>query len=167
MNTERTLVLCKPDTVQRQLVGRVISRLEEKGLKIVGLKMLRVDEDLARQQYQEHVEMLRVDEDLARQQYQEHVEKIFFSDLVSFITASPVVAIAAEGNNAVEVVRRLMGATNPQDAAAGTIRGDFGLNLTKNMVHGSDSLGSAKRELALFFSQEELQDYPLELEAWL
>lgn len=149
MNVQRTLVLCKPDTVQRQLVGRVISRLEEKGLKIIGMKMLRVDEDLA------------------RQQYQEHVEKAFFSDLISFITASPVVAIAAEGNNAVEVVRRLMGATNPQDAAAGTIRGDFGLNLTKNMVHGSDSLGSAKRELALFFSREELQDYSLELEAWL
>lgn len=149
MNAQRTLVLCKPDTVQRQLVGRVISRLEEKGLKIVGMKMLRVGEDLA------------------RQQYQEHVEKPFFSDLISFITASPVVAIAAEGNNAVEVVRRLMGATNPQDAAVGTIRGDFGLNLTKNMVHGSDSLGSAKRELALFFSEEELQDYSLELEAWL
>ncbi|GAI02353.1 unnamed protein product [marine sediment metagenome] len=149
MNAQRTLVLCKPDTVQRQLVGRVISRLEEKGLKIIGMKMLRVDEDLA------------------RQQYQEHVEKAFFSDLISFITASPVVAIAVEGNNAVEVVRRLMGATNPQDAAVGTIRGDFGLNLTKNMVHGSDSLGSAKRELALFFSQEELQDYSLELEAWL
>lgn len=149
MNAQRTLVLCKPDTVQRQLVGRVISRLEEKGLKIIGMKMLRVDEDLA------------------RQQYQEHVEKAFFSDLISFITASPVVAIAAEGNNAVEVVRRLMGATNPQDAAVGTIRGDFGLNLTKNMVHGSDSLGSAKRELALFFSEEELQDYSLELEAWL
>ncbi len=149
MNAQRTLVLCKPDTVQRQLVGMVISRLEEKGLKIIGMKMLRVDEDLA------------------RQQYQEHVEKAFFSDLISFITASPVVAIAVEGNNAVEVVRRLMGATNPQDAAVGTIRGDFGLNLTKNMVHGSDSLGSAKRELALFFSQEELQDYSLELEAWL
>lgn len=149
MNVQRTLVLCKPDTVQRQLVGRVISRLEEKGLKIIGMKMLRVDEDLA------------------RQQYQEHVEKAFFSDLISFITASPVVAIAAEGNNAVEVVRRLMGATDPQDAAVGTIRGDFGLNLTKNMVHGSDSLGSAKRELALFFSEEELQDYSLELEAWL
>lgn len=149
MNAQRTLVLCKPDTVQRQLVGRVISRLEEKGLKIIGMKMLRVDEDLA------------------RQQYQEHVEKAFFSDLISFITASPVVAIAVEGNNAVEVVRRLMGATNPQDAAVGTIRGDFGLNLTKNMVHGSDSLGSAKRELALFFSEEELQDYSLELEAWL
>ncbi len=149
MNAQRTLVLCKPDTVQRQLVGRVISRLEEKGLKIVGLKMLRVDEDLA------------------RQQSQEHVEKAFFSDLISFITASPVVAIAVEGNNAVEVVRRLMGATNPQDAAVGTIRGDFGLDLTKNMVHGSDSLGSAKRELALFFSEEELQDYSLELEAWL
>lgn len=149
MNVQRTLVLCKPDTVQRQLVGRVISRLEEKGLKIIGMKMLRVDEDLA------------------RQQYQEHVEKAFFSDLISFITVSPVVAIAAEGNNAVEVVRRLMGATDPQDAAVGTIRGDFGLNLTKNMVHGSDSLGSAKRELALFFSEEELQDYSLELEAWL
>ena len=149
MNVQRTLVLCKPDTVQRQLVGRVISRLEEKGLKIIGMKMLRVDEDLA------------------RQQYQEHVEKAFFSDLISFIIASPVVAIAVEGNNAVEVVRRLMGATNPQDAAVGTIRGDFGLNLTKNMVHGSDSLGSAKRELALFFSEEELQDYSLELEAWL
>jgi len=149
MNAQRTLVLCKPDTVQRQLIGRVISRLEEKGLKIIGMKMLRVDEDLA------------------RQHYQEHVEKAFFSDLVSFITASPVVAIAIEGNNAVEVVRRLMGATNPQDAAAGTIRGDVGLNLTRNVVHGSDSLGSAKRELALFFSQEELQDYSLELEAWL
>lgn len=149
MNAQRTLVLCKPDTVQRQLVGMVISRLEEKGLKIIGMKMLRVDEDLA------------------RQQYQEHVEKAFFSDLISFITASPVVAIAVEGNNAVEVVRRLMGATNPQDAAVGTIRGDFGLDLTKNMVHGSDSLGSAKRELALFFSEEELQDYSLELEAWL
>jgi len=149
MNAQRTLVLCKPDTVQRQLVGRVISRLEEKGLKIVGMKMLRVGEDLA------------------RQQYQEHVEKPFFSNLISFITGSPVVAIAAEGNNAVEVVRQLMGATDPQDATAGTIRGDFGLNLTKNMVHGSDSLGSAKRELALFFSEEELQDYSLELEAWL
>jgi len=149
MNVQRTLVLCKPDTVQRQLVGRVISRLEEKGLKIIGMKMLRVDEDLA------------------RQQYQEHVEKAFFSDLISFITASPVVAIAAEGNNAVEVVRQLMGATDPQDAAAGTIGGVFGLNLTKNIVHVSDSLGSAKRELALFFSREELQDYCLELEAWL
>jgi len=149
MNAQRTLVLCKPDTVQRQLIGRVISRLEKKGLKIIGMKMLRVDEDLA------------------RQHYQEHVEKAFFSDLVSFITVSPVVAIAIEGNNAVEVVRRLMGATNPQDAAAGTIRGDFGLNLTRNVVHGSDSLVSAKRELALFFSQEELQDYSLDLEAWL
>ncbi len=149
MNAQRTLVLCKPDIVQRQLIGRVISRLEKKGLKIIGMKMLRVDEDLA------------------RQHYQEHVEKAFFSDLVSFITVSPVVAIAIEGNNAVEVVRRLMGATNPQDAAAGTIRGDFGLNLTRNVVHGSDSLGSAKRELALFFSQEELQDYSLEVEAWL
>jgi len=149
MNAQRTLVLFKPDTVQRQHIGRVISRLEEKGLKIVAMKMLRVDESLA------------------RQHYEEHTEKAFFSDLLSFITSSPVVAIAAEGKNAVEVVRRLMGATNPQDAAAGTIRGDFGLDLTRNVAHGSDSLDSAKRELALFFSEEELQNYSLTLETWL
>jgi nucleoside-diphosphate kinase len=149
MSTERTLVLCKPDAVQRGLVGRVISRLEEKGVKIVGLKMMEVDEALA------------------RRHYQEHVQKPFFSDLVSFITSSPVVALAVEGENAVEVVRSLMGATNPQKAAPGTIRGDFGLSLTKNLVHGSDSLASAERELALFFSAEEICDYPLAVGPWV
>ena len=149
MSAQCTLVLCKPDAVQRGLVGRIISRFEEKGLKIVGMKMLSVDEVLA----DEH--------------YQEHVEKPFFSELVSFITSAPIVAMAIEGENAVEVVRSLMGVTNPQDAAPGTIRGDYGLNLTKNLVHGSDSLASAKRELALFFSPEELVSYTLDLENWM
>ncbi len=149
MSVERTLVLCKPDAVQRGLVGRIIARFEEKGLKIVGMKMVSVDESLA------------------RRHYQEHVEKPFFSELVSFITSTPVVAMAFEGENAVEVVRTLMGVTNPQQAAAGTIRGDYGLNLTKNLVHGSDSLTSAERELALFFSPDELQSYTLDLENWM
>jgi len=130
-------------------VGRIISRFEEKGLKIVGMKMLSVNDVLA----DEH--------------YQEHVEKPFFSELVSFITSSPIVAMAIEGENAVEVVRALMGVTNPQDAAPGTIRGDYGLDLTKNLVHGSDSLASAKRELKLFFSREELVSYTLDLENWM
>ena len=149
MSVQRTLVLCKPDAVQRGLVGRIVSRFEEKGLKIVGLKMLRVGQPLA------------------HAHYQEHVAKPFFQELVSFITSSPVVALAIEGQNAVEVVRGLMGVTNPQSAAQGTIRGDLGISLTRNLVHGSDSLASAERELALFFSDDELLDYPLTLAAWL
>ena len=145
---QRTLVLCKPDTVQRGLVGRVISRFEEKGLKLVGMKMLRIDESLA------------------GRHYAEHVEKPFYADLLAFITASPIVALAVEGDNAVEVVRNLMGVTNPQKAGSGTIRGDFGLNLTMNLVHGSDSLASAQREVALFFAPEELYDYETALREW-
>jgi nucleoside-diphosphate kinase len=148
MSMQRTLVLCKPDTVQRGLVGRVVSRFEEKGLKLVGMKMLRVDEDLA------------------GRHYAEHVEKPFYVDLLAFITASPIVALAVEGDNAVEVVRNLMGVTNPQKAGSGTIRGDFGLNLTMNLVHGSDSLASAQREVALFFAPEELHDYETALRKW-
>ncbi len=149
MSVQRTLVLCKPDAVQRGLMGRIISRFEDKGFKIVGMKMLTVGE--AR----------------AKEHYQEHVQKPFFPELVSFITSSPIVALAVEGDSAVEIVRRLMGATNPQQAESGTIRGDFGLNLTKNLVHGSDSFSSAQRELALFFAPEELHDYTLTLAAWL
>jgi nucleoside-diphosphate kinase len=148
MSMQRTLVLCKPDTVQRGLVGRVVSRFEEKGLKLVGMKMLRVDETLA------------------GRHYAEHVEKPFYADLLAFITASPIVALAVEGDNAVEVVRNLMGVTNPQKAGSGTIRGDFGLNLTMNLVHGSDSLASAQREVALFFAPEELHDYEIALRKW-
>ena len=148
MSIQRTLVLCKPDTVQRGLVGRVVSRFEEKGLKLVGMKMLRIDESLA------------------GRHYAEHVEKPFYADLLAFITASPIVALAVEGDNAVEVVRNLMGVTNPQKAGSGTIRGDFGLNLTMNLVHGSDSLASAQREVALFFAPGELYDYETALREW-
>ncbi len=149
MSIQRTLVLCKPDAVQRGLVGRIVSRFEDKGLKIVGMKMLTVEEALA------------------HQHYQEHVKKPFFPELVTFITSSPIVALAIEGDNAVEVVRGLMGVTNPQNAAPGTIRGDFGLNLTKNLVHGSDSVASATREIALFFREDELHDYELTMNAWM
>ena len=149
MSVQRTLVLCKPDSVQRGLVGRIVARFEDKGFKIVGLRMLHVDERLA------------------HTHYQEHVEKPFFPELVSFITSSPIVAMAIEGENAVEVVRGIMGVTNPQTAVPGTIRGDFGLNLTKNLVHGSDSLASAERELALFFPPEEIYDYQLTLSSGL
>ncbi|MBU0596239.1 nucleoside-diphosphate kinase [Candidatus Bipolaricaulota bacterium] len=145
---QRTLVLCKPDAVQRGLVGRIIARFEDKGLKIAGLKMIRVDDALA------------------AKHYAEHVEKSFYPELRGFVTSSPVVAMAVEGKNAVEVVRALMGVTNPQIAAPGTIRGDFGLNLTKNLVHGSDSLASAEREVALFFSEDELHDYDLTIGVW-
>ena len=148
MATQRTLVLCKPDAVQRGLVGRIISRFEEKGLKIAGMKMLQVDEALA------------------GRHYAEHLEKPFYPELLAFITASPVVALAVEGDNAVEVVRNLMGVTNPQKAGSGTIRGDFGLNLTMNLVHGSDSLASAQRELALFFEAGELYGYEMTLGVW-
>ena len=149
MRVQRTLVLCKPDAVQRGLVGRIISRFEDKGFKVAGLKMMQIDEALA------------------RKHYQEHVEKPFFSELLSFITSSPIVAMAIEGENAVEVMRGIMGVTNPQNAVPGTIRGDFGLSLTKNLVHGSDSLASAERELALFFPPEEIYDYQLTLSSGL
>ncbi len=148
MSVQRTLVLCKPDAVQRGLIGDVIARFERKGLKLAGLKMVAVDEALAR----EH--------------YEEHLEKPFYPELGAFITSSPVIAMAIEGENAVEVVRGLMGTTNPQQAAPGTIRGDFGLNLTKNIVHGSDSVVSAERELGLFFAPGELYDYQMTMSAW-
>jgi nucleoside-diphosphate kinase len=149
MANERTLVLCKPDAVQRGFVGQIISRFERKGLKIAGMKMLRVDEALA------------------GRHYQEHVEKAFYPSLRAFITASPVIALAIEGDNAVEVVRTLAGVTHPQKAAPGTIRGDFGINLTKNLVHGSDSPASAEREISLFFDESELHDYEMTIKEWL
>jgi nucleoside-diphosphate kinase len=131
--TERTLVLCKPDCVERNLVGEVIGRLERKGLKVVAL------------------EMRTLDEATAKQHYAEHDGKPFFGDLVSFITRSPLVAMVVEGPEAWKVVRTLMGVTNPREAAPGTIRGDFAIELTENLVHGSDGTESAAREIALFF----------------
>lgn len=130
---QRTLVLCKPDAVERGLVGEVIARIERKQLRIVALRLLTVDEELA------------------RRHYEEHVEKPFFPELLDFITRGPTVAMVVEGTEAVSVVRNLMGATNPRDAAPGTIRGDFAIEVTENLVHGSDAPASAEREIALFF----------------
>jgi nucleoside-diphosphate kinase len=149
MSIQRTLVLCKPDAVQRGLVGRIIARFERKGLKIAGLKMVSVDKELA------------------SRHYAEHLSKPFYPELEAFITSCPVVAMAIGGENAVEVVRNLMGVTNPQKAASGTVRGDFGLDLTMNLVHGSDSLASAEREIALFFGPDELFDYELTMREWM
>jgi nucleoside-diphosphate kinase len=145
---ERSLVLLKPDTVQRGLVGELVGRLEDKGLKIAGMKLMKVGEDLAK----EH--------------YKEHLEKDFFSDLFDFITSGPIVAMVVEGDQAISVIRKMMGATNPFEAEPGTIRGDHGLDLTKNLVHGSDSPESADREINLFFSEEEILDYELTEKQW-
>ena len=130
---QRTLVLVKPDGVRRKLVGEVVRRLEQKTLDIVAMRMLTIDAELAT----EH--------------YAEHVEKPFFGELLEFITSGPVVAMAVEGDDAIAVVRQMMGTTDPKKAAQGTIRGDFGLITTENLVHGSDSPESAERELKLFF----------------
>ncbi len=146
---ERTLVLVKPDGVQRGLVGRIVGRLEEKGLQLVGMKMVRVSQELA------------------HRHYSAHEGKGFFPGLVEFITSSPIVALVVEGKGAVEVVRRLVGETDPLKAAPGTIRGDFGLDIGHNLVHGSDSAEAAEREIGLFFSAGEVLDYPRELEPWI
>lgn len=135
MANERTLVLVKPDGVRRGLIGEVTGRLERLGLKIIAMRMLEVDEDLA------------------AQHYAEHVEKPFYPELVSFITSGEVVAMVLEGESAISAVRKLMGPTDPADAPPGTIRGDYGLEITENIVHGSDGSESAVREIALFFPQ--------------
>ena len=132
---ERTLVLCKPDAVERQLVGEVIGRIERKGLRIIAL------------------ELRQLDAGTAKQHYAEHEGKPFFDDLVAFITRSPLVAMVVEGPEAWKVVRTLMGATNPREAAPGTLRGDLAIELTENLVHGSDGTESAAREIALFFPE--------------
>jgi len=146
---EKTLVLVKPDGVQRGLVGKIISRLENKGFRLAALKLMNVSRKLA----EEH--------------YGEHVDKPFFGNLVRFITSSPIVAMAIEGENAVQVVRTTMGLTNPQEAAPGTIRGDFGLTIGMNLIHGSDSGESAVRELDLFFGPSEILEYSRDVERWI
>ena len=146
---EKTLVLVKPDGVQRGLVGKIISRLENKGFRLAALKLMHVSRKLA----EEH--------------YGEHVDKPFFGNLVRFITSSPIVAMAIEGENAVQVVRTTMGLTNPQEAAPGTIRGDFGLTIGMNLIHGSDSGESAVRELDLFFGPCEILEYSRDVERWI
>lgn len=147
---ERTLVLLKPDAVQRGFIGRILDRFEAKGLKIVGLKMRQFPVELV----QRHYAM--------------HKERPFYGNLVDFMTSGPVVALALEGRNAIETTRRLMGATNAAEAAPGTIRGDFGLSFSNNLVHGSDGPESAATELALFFPEaDEICEWTPAGEGWV
>ena len=146
---ERTLVLVKPDGVQRLLTGRILGRYEERGLKLVGLKLMRVDRDLA------------------ERHYAIHREKPFFRGLVDFITSAPLVAAVLEGPNAIAMVRAMNGATRPHEAAPGSIRGDFAVETAQNLVHASDSPETAATELALWFDPSELLDYDREIDRWV
>ncbi|MBS0264813.1 MAG: nucleoside-diphosphate kinase [Planctomycetes bacterium] len=146
---ERTLILFKPDAVQRRLAGTLLSRLENKGLKIVGLKMLKVSKELS------------------AKHYAEHVSKPFYPLLEAFITSGPVIALVAEGPSAVAVVRGMMGPTNGAQAAPGTIRGDFGVSRQMNLMHGSDSVEAAKKEIDVYFRPEELVSYDSSLKDWV
>ena len=145
---ERTLVLVKPDGVQRQLAGRIIARFEERGLKIVGLKLVLVDRELA------------------ERHYAIHRDRPFFGGLVAFITSSPLVAMALEGPNAIAVVRAMVGATRPNEAATGTIRGDLALETAQNQIHASDGPETAVAELDLWFRPSELIDYDRDIDRW-
>lgn len=146
---ERTLVLVKPDGMQRGLAGEILSRLERRGLKLVGLKLLQVDEALA------------------RRHYAVHEGKPFFEGLVRYITSSPIIAAVFEGTNAVALVRNTMGATNPAEAASGTIRGDLAVEIGRNLIHGSDSLENAEKEIALFFRPDEIVSWSREADRWI
>jgi nucleoside-diphosphate kinase len=147
--TERTLILIKPDAVQRALVGQLIERYEDRGLRLVGLKMVHVD---------------RV---LAERHYAIHRARPFFAGLVDFIVSAPLVALAVEGPNAIAVCRAINGATRPQEAAPGSIRGDFALETGQNLVHASDSAETAADELKLWFNDDELFDYPRDIDRWV
>ncbi len=146
---ERTFALLKPDAIQRGLAGRILSRFEERGLKVVGLKLMRVPRPLA------------------ESYYAEHKGKPFYEPLMAYITSGPVIAMALEGDGAVALVRKMMGKTNSAEAEPGTIRGDYALTIGRNVIHGSDSLESAKREIGFFFKAEELHEYKRIDEAWL
>lgn len=149
MSTERTLVIVKPDGVQRGLIGEVIARLERRGLKPVGMKLMQIDEALA------------------RRHYGVHEGKAFFPGLIRYITSAPVVVMAWEGPNAVEIVRRTMGSTKPLEAAPGTLRADFCLEIGRNLVHGSDGPETAASEIALFFTAGELVDWSRSVDPWI
>jgi len=146
---EKTLVLVKPDGVQRGLAGEIISRFERRGLKLIGLKLMQVSDDLA------------------HTHYGEHKDRPFFSGLVNFITSGPIVAMAWEGNNAIALARQTMGSTNPIESDPGTIRGDLGIDIGRNIVHGSDGAESASRELGLFFNDNEILSYDRSTDEWI
>ncbi|GAC1655840.1 MAG: nucleoside-diphosphate kinase [Vulcanimicrobiaceae bacterium] len=149
MAIQRTLILCKPDAVSRGLSGEIIRRIEQRGYLLIGMKLMQLDGERA------------------RKHYAEHDGKPFFNGLVDFITSGPIVAMAVQGDNAIEGMRQLMGATNPLQSAPGTIRADFAQNIGRNLVHGSDSHESAERELKIFFSENEIVSRKHDLEKWM
>ena len=140
---QKSFVMMKPDAVQRRLMGRILARFEDKGLQIVAFKLIQIDEDLA------------------KTHYGEHAEKPFFPSLVEYITSSPSLAMVIEGEEAITTIRKLVGATNPLEADLGTIRGDYGMDTGRNIIHASDSPASAEREIGLFFSEDEICDYQI------
>ncbi|SFA98508.1 MULTISPECIES: nucleoside-diphosphate kinase [unclassified Bacillus (in: firmicutes)] len=146
---EKTFLMVKPDGVQRNLIGEIVGRFERKGFHLAGAKLMSIPRELA----EEH--------------YGEHKERPFFGELVDFITSGPVFAMVWQGENAIATARQMMGATNPKDAAPGTLRGDFGLTVGKNVIHGSDSATSAEREIGLFFKEEELVEYSKLINEWV
>ncbi|MGF1576697.1 MAG: nucleoside-diphosphate kinase [Cyanophyceae cyanobacterium] len=146
---ERTFLAIKPDGVQRQLVGTIVSRLESRGFQLVGLKLMQVSKELA------------------EAHYAEHKERPFFGGLVEFITSGPVVAMVWEGKGVVAAARKMIGKTNPLDSEPGTIRGDFGIDIGRNIIHGSDATETATREIALWFKPEELTIWSPASSAWL
>ncbi|RXJ03946.1 nucleoside-diphosphate kinase [Anaerobacillus alkaliphilus] len=145
---ERTYLMVKPDGVQRNLVGEIVSRFENKGFQLVGAKLLTVSREMA------------------ETHYAEHKERPFFGELVDFITSGPVFAMVWEGENVISIARQMMGATNPKDALPGTIRGDYAAKLSMNVIHGSDSPESAAREIGIFFKEEELNNYEKTIGTW-
>lgn len=146
---ERTFLMVKPDGVQRNLIGEIVARFEKKGFQLAGAKLMQIPAELA----QEH--------------YGEHKERPFFGELVDFITSGPVFAMVWQGENVIATARQMMGSTNPKDASPGTIRGDFGLTVGKNVIHGSDSSTSAVREIGLFFKETELVEYSKLVNEWI
>ncbi|WP_335869719.1 nucleoside-diphosphate kinase [Bacillus sp. 2205SS5-2] len=146
---EQTFLMVKPDGVQRGLIGEIVSRFEDKGFQLAGAKLMHISKELA----EEH--------------YGEHKERPFFGELVEFITSGPVFAMVWQGENVIATARKMMGATNPAEALQGTIRGDYGITVGKNIIHGSDSLESAKRELGLFFGENESLEYTKLINQWV
>jgi nucleoside-diphosphate kinase len=146
---ERSFVMLKPDAVSRRLIGKILSRFEEKGLKIVA------------------VNLLEISEDLAKTHYGEHEGKPFFNDLIAYITSAPSLALVIEGDEAISLIRKIVGATNPKEADLGTIRGDYAMDTGRNIIHASDSPDSAKREINLFFNESELCNYETPDNAWI
>ncbi len=146
---ERTLIIVKPDAVQRGLIGEIVGRFERRGLRIVGMKFMQIDRELA------------------SRHYGEHKGKGFYESLLAYITSAPVVVMVLEAPNAVELARKTIGATKPVESPPGSIRGDFGVEVGRNLVHGSDSVESAEREIKLFFAREELLNWQRDVDPWI